>query len=238
MKSSFTVLVTAAACWIGYARTADVPSPPQLAEVIASDDFANGLSQWAIEVAEPGTVRAVDGVLDIDVPAGATLWFRPKLSGRIAIEFDATAVAEGGPNDRVSDLNVFWMARNKAGEAAPFAQPRSGKFEDYNTLLTYYVGLGGNSNTTTRFRRYIGDPVTRPLLAEHDLANREALLTPGHRQTILLVADGSRIEFWRDGLRLLRYDDPESYRYGWFAVRTVRSHLRIERLRVHRLSGG
>ena len=45
-----------------------------------------------------------------------------------------------------------------------FAQARSGAFADYNDLLTYYVGLGGNRNTTTRFRRYIGDPVLRPLL--------------------------------------------------------------------------
>ena len=41
---------------------------------------------------------------------------------------------------------------------------RSGKFEEYNDLLTYYVGLGGNRNTTSRFRRYIGDPILRPLL--------------------------------------------------------------------------
>ena len=40
-----------------------------------------------------------------------------------------------------------------------FARLRSGTFAEYNDLLTYYVGLGGNRNTTTRFRRYIGDPV-------------------------------------------------------------------------------
>ena len=49
--------------------------------------------------------------------------------------------------------------------------PRSApaRFAAYNDLKTYYVGLGGNRNTTTRFRRYIGDPETRPLLPEHDL---------------------------------------------------------------------
>jgi hypothetical protein len=193
------------------------------------------LQQWSIELEQPGTVRALDGVLEIDVPAGTTLWFKPELSGPIAIMFDATAIAAGGPNDRVSDLNVFWMARNKDGEPAPFAQPRSGAFADYNDLLTYYVGLGGNSNTTTRFRRYIGDPVSRPLLPEHDLSTPEFLLTPNRSQTIMLVADGPRIEYWRDGVRLLQYEDPSPYTRGWFAIRTVRSHLRIERLRVHRV---
>jgi hypothetical protein len=207
---------------------------PKLGALIASDDFNRGLDQWIVEVEQPGAVSAADGVLDIDVPAGATLWLKHELSGPVVIVFEATAVSAGGPNDRVSDMNTFWMASNKDGPAAPFAQPRSGKFADYNNLLTYYVGLGGNSNTTTRFRRYIGDPVTRPLLPEHDLSAADALLIPNRRQTLMLVANGSHIEYWRDGVRLLRYEDPSPYTRGWFAIRTVQSHLRIERLRVHR----
>lgn len=209
---------------------------PKLGAVIASDDFKHGLEQWTIELEQPGSVRAAEGVLDIDVPAGATLWFKHELVGPIAIVFDATAVAAGGPNDRVSDMNTFWMATNKNDPAAPFAQPRTGKFADYNNLLTYYVGLGGNANTTTRFRRYIGDPVTRPLLPEHDLSNPDSLLIPNRKQTIMLIANASRIEYWRDGVRLLHYDDPAPYQRGWFAIRTVQSHLRIERLRAHRLN--
>jgi len=203
-----------------------------------SDDFQAGLEQWAIELEQGGVVRAENGVLDIDVPAGATLWFKHELTAPVAIVFDATAVSAGGPNDRVSDMNTFWMATNKDGPAAPFSQPRSGKFADYNNLLTYYVGLGGNSNTTTRFRRYIGDPVDRPLLPEHDLSNAAALLVPNRKQTIMLIAQGSRIEYWRDGVRLLHYDDRAPYKRGWFAIRTVRSHSRIEGLRVHRLQQG
>jgi hypothetical protein len=211
------------------------PDVPKLGDVIAGDDFASGLDQWTLELEQPGSVRAAEGVLDIDVPAGATLWFKHELTGPVAIVFEATAVSAGGPNDRVSDMNVFWMATNKGESAAPFAQSRSGKFADYNNLLTYYVGLGGNSNTTTRFRRYIGDPVSRPLLPEHDLSNRDALLVPNKKQTIMLIAHGSRIEYWRDGVRLLQYDDKAPYTRGWFAIRTVQSHLRVERLRVHRL---
>lgn len=211
------------------------PTAPKLGAVLASDDFEHGLEQWVVELEQPGSVRAADGVLDIDVPAGATLWFEHELAGPVAIVFEATAVSAGGPNDRVSDMNTFWMARNPHHPAAPFAQPRSGKFADYNNLLTYYVGLGGNTNTTTRFRRYIGDPVARPLLPEHDLSDPEALLVPNRRETLMLIADGSRIEYWRDGVRLLHYQDPAPYKRGWFAIRTVQSHLRIERLRVHRL---
>lgn len=230
------VFSTVALCALASASCATPPASrdiPKLGALIVSDDFRHGLDQWVIELEQPGSVRAADGVLDIDVPAGATLWFKHELSGPISIVFDATAIAAGGENDRVSDMNTFWMATNKGEPAAPFAQPRSGKFADYNDLLTYYVGLGGNSNTTTRFRRYIGDPATRPLLPEHDLSNAQSLLTPNKKQTITLIANGTRIEYWRDGVKLLSYDDPAPYNRGWFAIRTVQSHLRIERLRIH-----
>lgn len=204
------------------------------------DDFKDGLSQWTIETEKPGAVSARNGVLDIDVPAGLTLWFRHEIKSPVTITFEATAVSAGGPNDRVSDLNVFWMARNADGVEPVYAKARSGKFADYNTLLTYYVGLGGNANTTTRFRRYIGDKVLRPLLPEHDLSAPGTLLVPNQKQTITLVAHGSKIEYWRDGKLLLAYTDPEPYGRGWFALRTVQSHLRIAHFRVYtgRYSGG
>ena len=200
--------------------------------LLHSDDFAN-LDRWVIE-AEHADARVTvhDGALDIDTPAGITLWFEPRLEGPLEIEFEATAVAEGGPNDEVSDLNVFWMASNRDG-SAPFG--RTGRFEDYNDLVTYYVGLGGNRNTTTRFRRYIGDAERRPLLPEHDLTSPDVLLVPETKQKITLMADRNRIEYKRDGRALFQFDDPQPYTQGWFALRTTKSHLRIERLRIRRL---
>jgi Domain of unknown function (DUF6250) len=166
-----------------------------------------------------------------DTPAGLTLWFKPRLQGPVEIEFDAIAVSEGGANDQVSDLNVFWMASNRDG-SAPFPSLRQGRFAAYNDLLTYYVGLGGNRNTTSRFRRYIGDAESRPLLREHDLSEPAALLVPNRKQTITLVADRNTIEYKRDGQTLFRLDDSSPYLGGWFALRTTQSHLRIQRLRI------
>ena len=109
-------------------------SAPSIAQtdpsLLFQDDFDSGLSQWHIEAEQPGRIGAANGVLDIDVPAGVTLWFKPRLEGPLTIEFEATAVSEGGPNDEVSDLNVFWMANNVDGELPVFAHPRSGKFEE------------------------------------------------------------------------------------------------------------
>jgi len=204
--------------------------------LIARDDFRGGLSQWHLEAEQPARIAARDGVLDIDAPAGVTLWFKRQLHGAVRIEFEAVAVSEGGSNDQVSDLNVFWMARNRDGTAPVYARPRSGRFADYNDLLTYYVGLGGNRNSTSRFRRYIGDPVNRPLLPEHDLSAPDSLLAPNVRQTITLIADGARIEYLRNGRRLFLLEDPAPYVSGWFALRSTYSHLRIRNLTIHSLA--
>jgi hypothetical protein len=214
------------------APEAPAPIDPKL---LFHDDFDSGLSQWHVEAEKPGRISAANGVLDIDVPAGCTLWFKPRLEGPLTIEFEATAVDEGGSNDQVSDLNVFWMANNVDGRQPVFAHVRSGKFEEYNALLTYYVGLGGNRNTTTRLRRYIGDPVLRPLRPGYDLADTQYMLVPNQRQTIRLVANGRFIEYWRDGTRIFHMEDAAPYENGWFALRTTFSHLRIERLRIRRL---
>ena len=213
-------------------------SGPQARSLLHEDNFESA-ANWVVEAEQPARVVAGHGVLDIDAPAGITLWFKPRLTGPLRIEFVATAISAGGPNDQVSDLNVFWMASNRDG-SAPFSlergpSQRSGKFAEYNDLVTYYVGLGGNRNTTTRFRRYIGDPQIRPLLPQHDLSAREALLTPNHRQTITLIAEGRRIEYRRDGRALFHFDDPSPYVQGWFALRTTFSHLRVERLRIYTL---
>ena len=203
--------------------------------VLFQDDFRSGLSQWQIETERPGKIVANNGVLDIDIPAGATLWFKPQLTGPVAIVFDARAISAGGRNDRVSDLSCFWMARNQDDKSPVYERRRSGKFDDYNDLLTYYVGLGASNNTTTRFRRYAGSAVSLPLLPEHDLTSPDVLLAPNRTQTVTVLANGHEIEYWRDSKRLIRFVDPEPYTRGWFALRTTQSHLKIESLRVYSL---
>jgi len=204
--------------------------------VLFSDDFSKGLDNWLVELEQPGRVEARDGKLIIDVPAGCTVWFKPELDGPVLIEYEATVIQAGGPNDRASDLNCFWMARDpRAPGGDVLAIRRSGKFADYHQLLTYYVGLGGNSNTTTRFRRYIGSPTTRPLLPEHDLSDRQYLITPNQKQNIRLVACGRLIQYWRDDRKIFEFTDPEPYTTGRFALRTVSNHMTIEKFTVCRL---
>lgn len=200
-----------------------------------TDDFA-GLSQWTVELERPGKIEVRGGLLDIDVPAGCTVWFRPELQGAVLIQYEARMVQAGGPNDRVSDLNAFWMATDARSPGDLFGIHRSGKFADYNQLRTYYVGHGGNTNTTTRFRRYIGDAQERPLLPEHDLKNPEVLLRPNRWQTVQLLAMGSRIQYYRDGVLIFDFTDPAPYTRGHFGFRTTKSHVELRNFAVYRVT--
>lgn len=197
--------------------------PPQL---LAEDGFRHGTGRWHAELELGGTVRAQDGVLDVEAPGGASLWWREPFLGPHEIAFTATPVAEGGPHDRVSDLNVFWGARDSRTPEDLLATRRSGAFAEYDHLTTYYVGLGGNHNTTTRFRRYIGVPGDRPLLADRTAP----LLEPNRPYGIRLVMAGGRVEYWCDGELLFGCADP--CRGGWFAFRTTAAHFRLAGFRV------
>lgn len=201
------------------------------------DDFRDPkLANWRPELEGEGRVTASpQGRMVIDVPKGATVWFQPELLGPVAIEYEATVIGRGGANDRVSDLNCFWMAQDPRRPGRLLDTPRSGKFSDYDTLTAYYVGLGGNSNSTTRFRRYIGRAGDRPLLPENDRTDPEYLLRPNVAQTLRLVACGGLIQYYRDSRLYFELNDPAPYTRGWFGLRTVTSHIEVRRFRVYRL---
>lgn len=203
--------------------------------VIHRDDFRHGLGQWIVEAERPGRFTATDGVLDIDSPAGATLWFREPLESPVAIEYAVTAVSAGGPNDQVSDINCFWMATDARAPSGDIrAYRRGGAFADYDALRTYYAGIGGNRNTSSRFRRYVGRAGDRPLLPQHDLSAPADLIEANRAYHIRLEAFGSRIALLRDGRPMFRLDDAAPYARGHFGLRTTASHLRVKDFRVLR----
>ncbi|WP_347302496.1 DUF6250 domain-containing protein [Croceibacterium sp. TMG7-5b_MA50] len=200
------------------------------------DDFTAGLGQWLVEAEQPSRVTATGGVLDIDAPAGISVWFRPELSEPVAIDYTVTAIEAGGPNDQVSDINAFWMATDtRAADGNVLSVERSGAFAGYDRLRTYYAGIGGNRNTSSRFRRYVGRDGDRPLLPRHDLTAPATLIEANRPYRIRLIADGRHIALLRDGVPMFELDDPDPYTKGHFALRTTWSHLQVRDLSVWRL---
>lgn len=203
---------------------------PAHGRLLARDDFRHGLGQWVAELQSGGTVTAARGVLEIDVPGGATLWFRQRLQGPYVLQYTAVPVSEGGPNDRVSDLNNFWNAVDVRSPDDLFATPRGGTLPEYDHLRMYYVGYGANYNTTTRLRRYVGEAGVRPLLYDYT----EPLLVPNEPHHVRIVSAGSRVRWWNNGRLVFDHLDPDPYTGGHFAFRTVWSHFRIQDFRVWR----
>jgi len=198
-------------------------------ELLVEDTFEEGLDNWVVEQ-NSGTVKVVKGQLEIDDGGGATVWYRQKLKGPVRIEYDVVMVEEGGRNDRVSDLNCFWMAVDPRHPDNLFREGhgRKGVFKHYHHLRLYYVGYGGHDNTRIRFRRYKGTG-ERPLDPEHDLKGGSE---PNQRIRIRLEADGERIRYVYNGKLVYDIQDPDPYREGWFAFRTVRNRMRVDNFRV------
>jgi rhamnogalacturonan endolyase len=198
--------------------------------VLVHDDFGGPLTGWVVEYArKPGNViENRDGRLLMDVDSGATAWLDKPLSGNILISFTRRVVIDGSQHDRLSDLNVFWMARDPR-RANLFT--RSGKFEDYDDLALYYVGIGGNRNTTTRLRRY-GDG-RRELVAEY--TDDAHLLAPNHDYRIeIAVYDGcTRVRV--DGNTWFTWRDPHPLTRGYLGLRTTWSRQTVDDLTIQKL---
>jgi len=218
---------------------AGASAPPPRFEpegLIRAEDFNGGLDGWLVEQRPGGTVRSASGSLVIEDAGGCTVWLRQALEAPIIVTYEATVVDRGGEHDRVSDLNCFWMAIDPAaadGNILATSAKRTGAFAEYDALRLYYVGFGGNGNTTTRFRRYTGTG-ERPLLPQNDRTEAKFLLKGNRTYKVTLVAAGGRAQYFRDGELLFDYADPAPLTRGWFGFRTVHSHLEIRNFRVWR----
>ena len=200
-------------------------------KLLYKDDFDNGLKNWVVEIPSSprSTVTAKDKKMLIDVDGGATIWLNKKLSGNIIITYNRKVIVDTGRNDRLSDLNQFWMAIDPRNENL---FTRSGIFTEYDSLLLYYVGFGGNSNTTTRFRKYTGNG-ERVLLS--DLTDQEHLLKPNKNYSIKIVVYDGLSKFFVDDKEFFSFRDTNSIQEGYFAFRTTQSRQEIDDFKVYRL---
>lgn len=208
-------------------------------------------NHWRIEAESPQTqVMLQDDTLDLIAPKGLSLWWDEPMQAPCSIAYRACVVMEGGPFDRLSDLNCFWMATlpspvqrsmfNVPRSTSPLSaiSQRGGRFVESYRLQCYYLGFGGNYNSTTRFRRYdgdtlaINDPAHRPPILK-EYTDSAHLLQPNHWYAVRIevTADG-RTRYYIDDELLVDYLDPSPLPYGWFAFRTTWSHTRLTAFRI------
>lgn len=200
-------------------------------KLLYKDEFDAGLKNWVVEAptSPASKVLVEDGKLVMDVDEGTTVWLDKELSGNLLIEFNRKVIIDGGKNDRLSDLNQFWMASDPRSSDL---FTRSGVFSQYDSLLLYYVGMGGNYNSTTRFRKYTGDG-ERVLYGE--FTDKEHLLEPNKEYQIKIVMYNGLTKFFVDGEEYFSYEDPDPLTEGYFGFRTVKSRQEVDDFKVYRL---
>ncbi len=198
---------------------------------------------WRIEAESPDTRVLLRGdTLDITSPKGLSLWWNECITAPCTIEYQACVVMAGGPCDRLSDLNCFWMASiplaadaapEKVASPLPFRSARGGRFVESYRMQCYYLGYGGNYNSTTRFRRYdgdtlaIADPTRRPTILK-EYTDSAHLLTANHWYAVRIDVEADGVtRYFLDGELLVEYRDPSPLLRGWFAFRTTWSHTRL-----------
>lgn len=208
--------------------------------VIYTDDFEFGLSNWTIEkVSDNTTIEVKDSMLEVVAPKGITLWFNKLIKSPVKIVFDAMVIDNGGEYDRVSDLNCFWMANDPEHPDSMFARSewRNGVFGRYYSLAMYYAGFGGNNNSTTRFRRYDGNyqqfvenKIRPEILKEY--TDSAYLITPNQWYHVKIIVKGSQVKYYMNEELLFDYCDPNPYSSGYFGLRTVKNHVIYRNFKV------
>lgn len=187
---------------------------------------------WTVEAEDASTssISWKGNEADIIASKGLTLWFDQQMHGNVVIEYEAQIVKDkrfktkdGLP--RISDLNCFWMADRMLGR-------QGANFVEHYVLQTYYMGYGGNWNTTTRFRRYTGDErgvsdaAYRPIVLR-EYTDADHLLKPDHWYKIRLEQIDGHVRYYIDGECLIDYLDPRPLKQGYFGFRTTQAHARL-----------
>lgn len=188
--------------------------------------------KWVVED-ESGNMQMLQtsDTLDLVAPAGLTLWYNELLTGTYVISYHTMMRMQGGEYDRLSDLNCFWAANDPLHPDRIFArgQWRNGIFQNYNTLNLFYVGYGGNENTTTRFRRYHGeyygvdDARVKPLLAEY--TDPSHLLVPNKWYHIVIRVEKTFTTYSVNGEELFRSPLNQGEGDGYFGLRLLQNHV-------------
>jgi rhamnogalacturonan endolyase len=90
--------------------------------------------------------------------------------------------------------------------------------------------MGGNTNSTTRFRKYEGNG-ERTLLQEYTDASH--LLKPNKNYHIKIEVLNGITSFWVDGICYFNYKDPSPLSEGYFGFRSTWSRQEISNFRCY-----
>ena len=197
------------------------------------------MGDWFVEAHSLNTMVTFDGErIEIKTPKGFTMWYDKPLRGCYHISYRAMLPDNCCECDRVSDLNCFWGAKDPESPDDLYSNAayRQGIFQRYKTLCLFYVGYGGNYNSTTRFRRYYGggpdvdDSIARPLIAEY--TDPDHLLKPNEWFLVEIEVRPGVTTYSVNGEELFSREVTPGECDGNFGFRLLENHTYIRDFRV------
>jgi len=209
--------------------------------VLLAEDFEAGMDDWWVEGGVD--VRVEEGRLYVDAdPEGAegyvcTVWCKQGLSGDVRIEFDAHVLSSSA---NANNINFFFHYSDPAGD--PLYDTRDeresaayGLYHELNGYICTFLNDTREENLAlppeerkarVRIRRCPGFD----LLAEtYDYRCRE-----GVTYHVEILRQGGVITFSVDGEELLTVEDLEPLDGGLIGLRTFRTRLWWDNIRVTR----
>lgn len=221
-----TFAIAVSICQIAFAQK-------EKAKLIFSDEFNERLdtSVWKTEITPlpNSSVYLNSGQLFLDTKGGVTVWLNKRLKGNIRIEYTRKVLVDSGTNDRLSDLNSFWMATDPKNKNL---FTRDGVLESYDSLKMYYVGMGGNTNSTTRFRKYQGNG-DKTLLQEYK--DKAHLLEANKEYHITIEVINGVVRYIVNGGTYFEYKDTSVLKEGYFGFRSTKSRQSVDWIKVYQL---
>ncbi|GAJ11738.1 unnamed protein product [marine sediment metagenome] len=138
-----------AVIYIGFCVSASTVLAQKKKELVHHDKFIN-LNNWVVEQMDGGKTSIIDERFDIDDVNGCTAWFKEKLEAPCVITYKAKVIGKGGPNDRISDLNCFWLAKDmeNPGDFFRNSEKRGGKYPSVHKYYDIAVTDNGNGIAT------------------------------------------------------------------------------------------
>lgn len=207
--------------------------PPVIDEskLLFQADFSRLDEQlWKVEMESKGqsNVRAADNQLILNTFGGVTVWLNKPLTGDYIIRYKRGFFLNGDVNDRLSDLNQFWLAFDPHN-ASLFT--RSGALAEYDNLNLFYMGIGGNYNGTTRFRWYDGTGERR-LLQEY--LTSDYLLQDALEYEVITEVKNRHTRVWVNGKLFFDSKIHHEHEFGYFGFRSTYSHQYIKDFSIYR----
>ncbi|MCE5217478.1 DUF1961 family protein [bacterium] len=232
--------------WLPVASPAVEAGPVVSTPVVFQEDFSHGMQNWWAEGGvrvwvqdERLHVNADPTPEEADKPAVCTVWCKQPFSGDVRVEFDAHVVSS---STNTNNINLFLHYSDPSGKAL-YETRNLRSTADYKL---YHV-LSGNILT------FLNDTDTKPTPpADQQKARVRLRHCPGFellgqaytyhcRQGVTyhvaLVRQGTRLACYVDGNLLLEAQDPKPPSSGLLGLRTFRTYLWWDNIKVTALSG-